>query len=64
MTLDEALRLITDVHTQDDPLIGFTISPGRGPYDQHRFTVAEYLEAWEVIRKHLGLQTRPSEATK
>lgn len=62
MGLNEALRMLCEVHTRDDDEIGFTIVMGATPspgdaawYDRN------YAAAWETVRAHLGLPHAPPE---
>jgi hypothetical protein len=64
MTLESALFVLTHVHTQDDMRGGFTVHARSGVHDQTRFSPHEYIEAWKVVRKHIGLPTRPSKETE
>lgn len=60
MTLDLALRVLADVHTRDDLQFGFIVSAGAHPYDHLTpWSPSDYLEAWRVVRAHLGLQVEP-----
>jgi hypothetical protein len=56
MTLIEALNILADSHTRDDHAVGFTVS---AMADQFQASRAEYVEAWGVVRKHLGRPVRP-----
>lgn len=58
ISLEEALRLLAEVHTQDDAQTGFRVNMGAIPASfQQRY----YVEAWGVVRVHLGMQTEPSQ---
>lgn len=62
MNLREALRKLASVHTRDDVNVGFTIESTARPGDfVVECTVAEYTEAWRVVRKYLYLPTAPKE---
>jgi hypothetical protein len=56
MTLREALIVLVEAHTRDDPAIGFQILPTA----ELTFVSGSYPGAWEVVRKYLGLETEPS----
>jgi hypothetical protein len=57
ISLDQALRLLVSAHTAEHPEMGFVVHMG-GP-DRSRFSQAQYVEAWETVRAHLGLPTEP-----
>ena len=60
-TLDDALRVLADMHTRDDNRVGFTVSPSMlrfGPWSQ-----TQYLAAFGIIRQHLHMQTEPAPPT-
>ena len=56
MTLNEALTILVEAHTRDDPAIGFKILPTA----ELTFVSGSYPGAWEVVRKYLGFETEPS----
>ena len=56
MTLREALTILIEAHTGDNPEIGFEVLP----VADLTFVNGSYPGAWEVVRKYLGLETEPS----
>lgn len=62
MSLDQALRILVDVHTKDDAQTGFVFLVGATP---DRFmspwSPADHIEAWKTVREHLHMQTEPQE---
>jgi len=56
MTLQEALTVLVEAHTRDDPKTGFMVLPTA----ELTFVSDSYPGAWEVVRKYLGLETEPS----
>ena len=67
MPLGAALQILCDVHTRDNPEIGFELMMG-ATYEPHAhwFAPEEYLRAWEAVRRSAGLRTEkqktPNEA--
>ena len=62
MTLDRALRLLATVHTKDDDQVGFVVVMGVSQVDWmhgYPYSQQQYIEAWEVVRQHLHLKTKP-----
>ena len=58
MTLDEALSILAESHTQWDPEVGFTVQAVTSP--EPRFDTGTYVRAWEAVRMHLGMNINPS----
>lgn len=60
MTLDQAIRIVCDGHTRDDPRIGYTVESMPqvrfGPYSPE-----DYVKAWGVLRAHVHLPTKPED---
>lgn len=59
MTLQEALFVLTKVHTQDDSLTGFAIRMGAMPEPMLDGPHERYVTAWKVVREAAGLPTEP-----
>lgn len=59
MKLDQALHILVSVHTRDDDVTGFVVKVGAQP-DPFEWSRSQYLEAWEVVRRHLRMQTEPA----
>ena len=59
MTLDQAIDILIDVHTEDDPVTGFRILIGADPNTRFFGPVADYTEAWRVVRKHNKFRIEP-----
>lgn len=60
MSLDQALRILSRVHTRDHHEMGFTIEAGARPEPYLNDTSRdEYCDAWAVVRKHLHLPFEP-----
>lgn len=57
MTLRSAIYVVTKEHTGHDPRVGVTVQ-ARIRQLFCEFSDTEYLEAWRVLRRYLGL---PSE---
>lgn len=57
MTLNKALSILVMVHTRDDDNLGFQVMIGARPNDA-LISGSEYLEAWRVVRDHLGMPTK------
>ena len=64
MTLFDALRVLAQVHTQDDdePLLGFVLLGGAPTPETRGVGANEYYEAWETVRKQLHMQVRSPRA--
>lgn len=60
MPLDKALRILVEIHTRDDDLVGFHIVMGAKP-DSYAspWSQREYAQAWHAVRAHIHLQTEP-----
>lgn len=60
MTLNEALSILADVHTRDDAYTGFVVMAGATwrPHE-YKCSQAQYILAWETVRKEIHLQTEP-----
>lgn len=61
MPLCHALRIICDSRTSGDPRVGYSVhglptSVARG---FSPFSRGEYIEAWGVVRRAVGLPTEP-----
>lgn len=53
-----ALRILCEVHTSNDDVVGFRIEMGATP--QHRFVPErDYIAAWAAVREACCLPTRP-----
>ncbi len=50
MTLQEALKVLCEVHTKDDDQLGYVILYGATPRLEHDHS--RYMEAWNVVRWH------------
>lgn len=51
MDFYEALRIVTESHTEDDPEVGFKLVAAGS---LHHTTMEEYIKAWETIREYLA----------
>lgn len=60
MSLCRALSLLVEAHTRDDDLVGFTVETGPR-VDPPWMGKGEYLEAWSVVRRAVGRQTKPAD---
>ena len=58
MTLFQALRILAECHTREDPERGFVVEMGVTSPRWH--AQADYVEAWRVVREQLSLQTKPA----
>ena len=56
--LNEALRMLAEVHTRDDSEVGYVVEMGAKPFEFQR---EHYVRCWSVVRKHLGMMTEPEE---
>lgn len=54
MDTDRALAILADSHTRDDDLVGFVVEAGGAPAPW--ISMSDYLEAWKVVRRHIGRQ--------
>lgn len=59
MELDQAIRTVCEVHTRNDIDTGFTVMMGAVPCG-FSFDLDRYVDAWEALRKHIKLPTRPN----
>lgn len=65
MTLHQAMLILSEVHTQDDHEIGFTVQIGASPHmsvSRYQQYPGDYVEAWRVVRVACGLPTEMSRA--
>jgi len=58
MTLQDALRLLAEVHTHDDDQTGFVVDMGAVPHSGYHS--AHYVEAWAEVRKAAKLTVEPT----
>lgn len=56
MELDTALRILADMHTDEDRVSGFVV---HAMVRRIFWSQAEYVEAWETVRKHLHMPVEP-----
>lgn len=64
MPLSQAMHILCDVHTNDDPVAGFVIHVGADPYyrpSMHMRESGDYVEAWRTLRAAVGLPTKPEQ---
>lgn len=59
MSLDRALFILGRVHTRDDIHAGFVVQVGAYPDYGNLVSPAEYIAAWNTVRKHLHQPTEP-----
>jgi hypothetical protein len=50
LSLSMALTILTEVHTRDDEQLGYTVEVGAYPQYGSRWSEAQYIEAWGVVR--------------
>jgi hypothetical protein len=50
MPLSTALLILADIHTRDDDQVGYIVELGARPDYGCRWSMAEYIEAWGVVR--------------
>lgn len=55
--LRQALEMVMNAHTRDDPMLGFTVQY----FPSVDFDIQKYNEAWRIIREALGYQTQRPE---
>jgi hypothetical protein len=56
MNLFQAITVLADVHTREDEQIGYVVKMAPSlMLRASRFTEAEYIDAWGVIRREAGL---------
>jgi hypothetical protein len=60
--LAEALHILANIHTRDDDQVGFVVLAGAQwrPLES-QWTQAQYIEAWEVVRRYTFMQTKPTD---
>lgn len=61
MQLAEALHILANIHTRDDPDVGFVILAGAQwrPLES-QWSQEQYIESWKVVRRHTFMQTKPT----
>jgi len=57
--LDQALRILAEVHTDQDDVTGFVVHMGATPEMRAPWHHKHYAEAWKAVRAHLGLPVDP-----
>lgn len=57
MSFIRALNLLILVHTREDYGIGFTVAMGAMPDHWSPCSNEEYVEAWRVVRRAMGMPT-------
>ena len=59
MTLEQAIRVLCEIHTRDDFGVGFQVvmEPRFSPW----ITQDHYVKAWRVVREIAKLRTHPGE---
>ena len=57
MSLGRALYILASAHTDDDEQVGFRVHATAA---SEWFSVSDYIQAWKVVREHIGLPTEPS----
>lgn len=62
MELEEALHIIANIHTRDDEVTGFVVLAGAQwrPFET-QWSQEQYVKAWEVVRRHTFMQTKPTQ---
>ena len=63
MPLCHALRVLAETHTKDDPEVGYQV---HGSANLHfaPHGRGDYIEAWGVVRRAVGLQTEITPPTE
>lgn len=60
MTLDQALRVLADIHTKDDHQVGFVFMVGATAHrGLTQWSVDDHINAWRVVRQHLHMTVDP-----
>ena len=60
MNLNQALRVLADIHTKDDHQVGFVFMVGAtAHHNMTRWSVDDHIQAWRVVREHLHMQVDP-----
>ena len=59
VTINEALRVLADMHTRDDDQVGFVVEYSPNPHLSF-WTQDEYIKAWQMVRERLHMKTEPS----
>jgi len=53
MTLNEALRILIRVHTDNDTELGFRVIIGADPNSRYLGPTEDYEEAWHIVRNNV-----------
>lgn len=57
MPLNKALHILTEAHTRDNEMTGFTVETLPQVFEWGH---ADYIEAWRAVRYNIGKQTEPA----
>lgn len=58
MTLDTAIHILTEMHTNDDVRVGY-VAHSAVSYHHRRYSESDVIEAWAVLRAHDHRPTQP-----
>lgn len=59
VTINEALRVLADLHTRDDHVTGFVVEM-HPSFTMSFWTQEDYVTAWKIVRERLHMQTEPN----
>jgi hypothetical protein len=61
MPVDNALQILTSVHTRDDDATGFAVEMSVPNPDLMVVSPEDYTRAWKAVRAYIHLQIEPKQ---